>query len=100
MQSLTRSTASGWASAAATLFVLTAALVAVGVPTLAFTATLAFATGICCVGGRRSGALLLGVTGWALCTGFGVNELGELTFAPGRSAAAGGVRRLRAGARR
>ena len=24
-----------------------------------------------------AGALLLGVTGWALCTGFGVNELGS-----------------------
>ena len=29
---------------------------------------------------RRYGALLLAVTGWALATGFGVNELGELTF--------------------
>ena len=66
-----------------TLFVVTAALVAVGIPTAAFTAALAVATGVCSSAVRRSGALLLGVTGWALCTGFGVNELGQLTFAPG-----------------
>ncbi|GAA3811936.1 hypothetical protein GCM10022242_13010 [Nocardioides panacisoli] len=29
---------------------------------------------------RKYGALLLAVTGWALATGFGVNELGQLTF--------------------
>ena len=26
-------------------------------------------------------ALLVGVTGWALCTGFAVNQFGQLTFA-------------------
>ncbi len=64
------------------LFVVTAALVAVGMPTLAFTATLAVATSVFASTVARPGALLLGVTGWALCTGFGVNELGQLTFAP------------------
>jgi hypothetical protein len=29
---------------------------------------------------RKYGALLLAVTGWALVTGFGINELGQLTF--------------------
>ena len=31
----------------------------------------------------RYGALLLAITGWALATGFGVNELGQLTFGAG-----------------
>ncbi|HWJ81131.1 MAG TPA: hypothetical protein VNS55_02740 [Nocardioides sp.] len=29
---------------------------------------------------RRYAALLLAVTGWALATGFGINDLGRLTF--------------------
>jgi hypothetical protein len=64
------------------LFVVTAALVAVGMPTFAFAATLAVVTAVFASAVARPGALLLGVTGWALCTGFGVNDLGQLTFAP------------------
>lgn len=65
-----------------TLLVATAALVVASPPTAVFTAALAAVTGLCSLVVRRPGALLLGVTGWALCTGFGVNELGQLTFAP------------------
>ena len=62
--------------------VVTAALVAVGMPTLAFTATLGVVTAVFASAVGRRGAVLLGVTGWALCTGFGVNDLGQLTLAP------------------
>jgi hypothetical protein len=63
------------------LLVVTATLVAVGMPTWAFTATLAAVTTVFASTVDRPGALLLGVTGWALCTGFGVNQFGQLTFA-------------------
>lgn len=70
-------------AAGAGLFVVTAALVAVGMPTPAFTVTLAMVTTVFASAVARPGALLLGVTGWALCTGFGVNDLGQLTFTAG-----------------
>ncbi|KAA1416873.1 hypothetical protein F0U44_16945 [Nocardioides humilatus] len=65
------------------LFIVTAALVAIGMPTSAFVATLAVVTGVLASVVGRPGALLLGITGWALCTGFGVNDLGQLTFTGG-----------------
>lgn len=65
------------------LLVLTAALVAVGMPPFAFTATLAVATVVLASAVEPAGAVLLGVTGWALCTGFGINDFGQLTFAVG-----------------
>jgi hypothetical protein len=65
----------------AALLVMTAAGVAVGLSTSGFTVVLAVIAGACAATVGQPGALLLGVTGWALCTGFGVNELGELTFA-------------------
>lgn len=65
------------------LFVVTAGLVVTSVPTTAFVLTLGAVTGICASAVRRAGALLLGVTGWALCTDFGINQFGQLTFAPG-----------------
>jgi hypothetical protein len=64
------------------LLVVTAGLVAVGMPTFAFTATLGVVTAVFASAVGRPGAALLGLTGWALCTGFGINELGQLTFAP------------------
>lgn len=64
------------------LLVVTSALVVTRVPTPAFSAVLVVATMVVASAVGRPGALLLGVTGWALCTGFGVNELGQLTFAP------------------
>lgn len=66
----------------AALLVMTATGVAVGLSTTGFTVLLAVATGLCAATVGHPGALLLGVTGWALLTGFGVNELGELTFTP------------------
>ena len=65
----------------AALFVATAAGVVVGLPVVGFTVVLAAVTAACAAAVRLPGALLLGVAGWAFCTGFGVNELGELTFA-------------------
>lgn len=66
----------------ASLFVVTSALVATRVPSPAFSAVLAVATAVVASAVTRPGAVLLGVTGWALCTGFGINDLGQLTFAP------------------
>jgi hypothetical protein len=62
------------------LLLATATGVAVGLSAVQFTVLLVVVTCAGAVHARRSGALLLGVTGWALCTGFGVNELGQLTF--------------------
>lgn len=66
----------------AVLFLTTAAGMVVGLPVAGFTVVLAAVIGACATAVRRPGALLLGVAGWAFCTGFGVNDLGELTFAP------------------
>lgn len=57
-------------------------LVAVGVPAGAGVGVLLLLTAACCPVLSRPGALLLGVAGWALATGFLVNALGQLTFAP------------------
>ena len=64
------------------LLIVTAALVVVGLPPFAFTATLGIVTAVFASAVGRPGAALLGLTGWALCTGFGVYDLGDLTFAP------------------
>ncbi|RHW25911.1 hypothetical protein D0Z08_16345 [Nocardioides immobilis] len=64
----------------AALFLTTAAGVVVGLPVVGFTVVLVAVTGACATAVHRPGGLLLGVAGWAFCTGFGVNELGELTF--------------------
>jgi len=67
--------------AAGGLFATTAALVALRVPTAAAVTALLVQTGLSClVLERRSAALLVGVSGWALSTGFAVNRLGVLTF--------------------
>ena len=64
------------------LFVVNSALVATAVPTPVFVAVLVVATVVVASTVALPGALLLGLTGWALSTGFGVNQLGQLTFAP------------------
>ncbi len=65
----------------AALFLATAAGAVVGLSVVGFTVVLVAVTGAFAAAVRRPGGLLLGVAGWAFCTGFGVNELGELTFA-------------------
>ena len=68
--------------AAGGLFLTTAVLVALHLHTTAAIVALFLQTGVACLTlERRSAALLLGVTGWALCTGFVDNQLGDLTFA-------------------
>jgi hypothetical protein len=63
------------------LFVTTAAFVSLHVATIVAVVALFLQTGLSCLAlERRAAALLLGLTGWALSTGFGVNQLGELTF--------------------
>ena len=62
------------------LFVATGGLVAAGFPTSWFVAALGMLVALTSVWVRHAAAALLGVSGWALATGFGVNELGRLTF--------------------
>jgi hypothetical protein len=63
------------------LFVLTAVGVATGLPAGALIGLLLAASAVLATVVDRAPAVLLGVTGWALATGFGVNDLGRLTFA-------------------
>lgn len=66
------------------LLITTAACVALGVPTTVTGIALLVQTGLCSLAlAHRAAAVLLGVTGWAMCTGFAVNQLGQLTFARG-----------------
>ena len=59
----------------------TAVLVCLHVPSTVAVSTLFVQTGLSCLAlEQRAAALLLGVSGWALCTGFAINQLGELTF--------------------
>jgi hypothetical protein len=63
------------------LFATTAVLVSSQVPTAVFLTVLFLQTGVwCLVLDGRGAVLLLGLTGWALGTGFAVNRLGMLTF--------------------
>jgi hypothetical protein len=64
------------------LFLTTAILVALNLRSGPAMIALFLQTGMSCLAlERRSAAFLLGVTGWALCTGFVVNQLGDLTLA-------------------
>jgi hypothetical protein len=58
-------------------------LVATHAPSPAGVAVLLVMTALASPVLTRAAAVLLGVTGWALATGFLVNGLGQLTFAPG-----------------
>jgi hypothetical protein len=68
--------------AAGGLFLTTAVIVSQHVHTGPAMVALFLQTGLSCLSlERRSAAFLVGLTGWALCTGFVVNQLGDLTFA-------------------
>jgi hypothetical protein len=64
-------------------YVAMGVLVAAGAPTSAGVAVLLALTALASPTLPRPAALLLGVTGWALTTGFLVNGLGQLTFRGG-----------------
>ena len=75
-------------------YVAMGVLVAAHAPTPAGVAVLLVLTALASPVLPRPAALLLGVTGWALATGFLVNGLGQLTFTVGdllRLAAYAGV---------
>lgn len=61
-------------------YVAMGVLVAAHAPSPAGVAVLLVVTALACPVLPRPAALLLGVTGWALATGFLVNGLGQLTF--------------------
>lgn len=64
------------------LFVLTEVVVVGRLSNMYGVALLLVATAVLAVVLDRRHALLLGLGGWALATGFAVNSLGVLTFAP------------------
>lgn len=65
------------------MFVATGCFVAAGLSTWWFVVGLGAVVGISCTHVRHAAAAFLALSGWAFATGFGVNELGELTFEPG-----------------
>jgi len=78
-------------------YVAMGVLVAAHVPSPAGVAVLLVLTALASPVLTRAAAILLGVAGWALATGFLVNGLGQLTFGPGdllRLAAYAGVAAL------
>jgi hypothetical protein len=63
------------------LFVATGAAVALHLPHGYAAAALLILTLLCCPVLPRAGAVFLGISGWAMTTGFVENDLGQLTFA-------------------